>query len=90
MLYLTDLEVFPYQDTSKSAGMDYLFPGEEKVFAKWFTGEIRVPLGDELQYVHMEYDTLYEKDLFLKIWRGRLKSERVVDNTAAFGPWKKG
>jgi hypothetical protein len=26
-------------------GIDYLFPEEEIVFAKWFTGEIRVGIG---------------------------------------------
>jgi hypothetical protein len=37
----------------------------------------------------MEYDSIFEKDLFLKFWRRVLKSERVVDNTQAFERRKK-
>lgn len=36
-LYLTDLHVFI---RNKEVGLDYLFPGEDKVFADWVSGEI--------------------------------------------------
>ncbi len=31
--------------------MEYLFPGQKEVFAGWFTGEIRIPVGEMLDYV---------------------------------------
>lgn len=36
-------------------GMDFIFPNQKIVFAEWFSGEIRVPLGDMLDYVHGGY-----------------------------------
>lgn len=36
-LYLKDLHVFI---RNKEVGLDYLFPGEDKIFADWISGEI--------------------------------------------------
>lgn len=60
--------------------MDFLFPGQIEVFADWFTGEIRIPQGDLLEYVHGGYDSTYEKDLFLDFKEGYLVSYNYVNN----------
>lgn len=58
-----------------------LFPETPKgVFAHWFSGEIRCPLGKQLKYVHMGYSSIYEQDLFLKFEKGVLIKERLVKN----------
>ena len=62
-------------------GMDFLFPDQKEVFADWFTGEIRIPQGDLLEYVHGGYDSTYEKDLFLDFKEGYLVSYKYVYNT---------
>jgi hypothetical protein len=67
-------------DQGREVGIDYLFPGQTHVFAEWFSGEIRVPRGRMLEYIHAGYETIYEKDMFLKFEKGILKSRRVVDN----------
>ena len=61
--------------------MDFLFPDQKEVFADWFTGEIRIPQGDLLEYVHGGYDSTYEKDLFLDFKEGYLVSYKYVYNT---------
>jgi hypothetical protein len=60
--------------------INYLFPGQNKVFANWFSGEIRVPQGERLDNVNMGFSTLYEKDLFLVIENGKLVNQYLVDN----------
>ena len=64
--------------------MDYLFPGQEKVFADWYSGEIRVPQGKLLEYIHLGFASVYEKDLFLKIEAGQVVGKREIDNTAPY------
>jgi hypothetical protein len=50
-----------------------LFPNEEgPVFASWFTGSLICPNGPEVNYVHMGYETTYEKYLIIEIERGNL------------------
>jgi hypothetical protein len=63
MLYLTDLHGFISTDEdgglmNKSVGMDYLFPGQDKVLADWFSGVLRLPHGEIIRYIHQEYDSI--------------------------------
>lgn len=69
----------------KHVGLDYLFQGQNEVFAEWFTGELRIPQGEMLQYIHMGYASIYEEDLYLKIQDGILINSRIVDNRSKFG-----
>jgi hypothetical protein len=60
-----------------------LFPGkvdQGRVLAYWFTGELRIPEGNILRYVHMGYGSLYEQERFIQVTAGILMSERVLDN----------
>jgi hypothetical protein len=60
--------------------LDFFFPGQKKVFAEWFSGEIRIPCGEMLHYVHMGYGSTFEQDLFLEFKDGVLVNKRLVDN----------
>ena len=60
-----------------------LFPTQVqdgRVFATWFSGELRVPEGELLQYVHMGYGSVYERERFIQVKSGVVVSERRVDN----------
>ncbi len=63
MLFLVKLVAFVGDD--EEMGLDYIFPGQKEVFAGWFTGQVRIPQGELLKYVHMEYESIYERDLVL-------------------------
>lgn len=46
------------------------------LFADWYSGTIRVPQGKMLRYSHNEFDSVYERDLFLDIENGIVKNRR--------------
>jgi hypothetical protein len=66
------------------ANLSELFAGkynQDKVFAGWFSGELRVPDGMRLQYVHMGYGSVYERDIFISVKKGKITDKKIVDNT---------
>ncbi len=77
-LYLIELKL--NLTGGERVGFDYLFPDQQKVFAEWYSGEVKIQAGDMLHYVHMGYESVYEKDIFLKFQKGELIGKRVVDN----------
>jgi hypothetical protein len=81
-LYLIDISA--NSEDGKELSVEDLFPGYgERVFAHWFSGEVRCPQGKLLNYVHGGYASTYEKDLFLTFSKGVLVSERIVVNGAS-------
>lgn len=53
----------------------------QKIKADWFNGELRIPEGELLKYVHMGYGSVYERDIIYTIKSGQVTNKRVVDNT---------
>lgn len=61
--------------------MEKVFPGRQApIFADWYTGELRIPKGEMLQYVHMFYQSEFESDLFLLVDSGIVLKEWEVNN----------
>jgi len=81
-LYLVDL--IAYIEGYKQVDLDYLFPKKKEVFANWFTGEVRIPTGEILEYVHMGYESTFEKDIILQFQDGVMSSEKEIDNREEF------
>ncbi len=81
-LYLIGLKA--YIEGYREVGINYLFPEQKEVFANWFNGEIRIPQGEMLEYVHMGYASMYESDLFLIFEKGILVNQYEVDNVAEY------
>jgi len=52
----------------------------KKVFAGWYTGILRVPMGEMLKYAHMGYDSVFEFDLLIMVESGKVKSTTTKDN----------
>jgi len=64
-----------------------LFPKQSlPIEATWFTGVIRVPQGKQLEYVHMGFESVYEKDRFLHFENGVLTKVQVKDNRPSRAP----
>jgi hypothetical protein len=81
-LYLLELHG-TLKDGTK-ASVSTIFPDfPERVFAHWYTGTIRIPLGKQLSYVHMGYGSTFERDMLLDLERGVLKNTRVRQNGTA-------
>lgn len=51
-----------------------------KVFADWFTGTISSPRGKLIHYVHMGYESIYEKDVEYNFVQGKFKDSLVFNN----------
>jgi hypothetical protein len=77
-LYLIDFRRFIQGNLESD--LEFLFPELNKVFAQWFTGTIRLPIGECIYRDYSGYDSVYEKDIFLEIKEGILLSEREVEN----------
>ncbi len=78
-LYLVALRAHrSYEDI---AGLEDIFPGYPNgVFAHWYSGEIRLPQGSLLKYIHGGYASTYEYDLFLEIKKGLVVNKRAAHN----------
>jgi hypothetical protein len=67
-LYLVELSA--HKTYLEIVGIPETFPGFDKVFAHWFTGELRLPQGKMLKYVHGVYASTYEYDLLIQVKQG--------------------
>jgi hypothetical protein len=77
-LYLLSLNGSTGDDTE--VGLDAIFPGWPRVFAHWYSGTLRVPLGRQLTYQHMGYGSRYERDLMIDVRRGVVTGTREIHN----------
>ena len=77
-LYLVALSAHKTYD--EILGLSDVFPGYERVFAHWFTGELRCPQGARLEYRHMGYASIYEYDLLMEFKQGVLVNKHARHN----------
>ncbi len=52
----------------------------DPILADWFSGVLRVPQGEEIEYVHMGFGTVYEQELRIRIENGVVVKSRSIDN----------
>jgi hypothetical protein len=75
-LYLTGIDT-----ENENLKLENVFPGREApIFADWFTGELRIPQGEMLQYVHMFYQSTFESDLYFFVDNGLILSDWIKEN----------
>ena len=78
-LYLIGLEG-GFEDGS-ALTLEALFPGyPERVFAHWFSGQVRLPQGNLVEYIHAGYASVYEANLFLDFEDCVLVREELKSN----------
>ena len=61
-----------------------LFPGEDTVFANWFTGKLRIPIGAQIYQGRDYFESIFEFELVLEIEKGYLIGNKFY-NTAKKG-----
>lgn len=62
-----------------------LFPDSDgRVLADWFTGELRIPRGKRLKYIHMGFSSIYESELKIQIKQGVVGDIQLADNLTNF------
>ncbi len=71
----------PNLENERDATLAELFPeSPDRVFANWFSDELRCPSGRLLGYVHSGYSSVYEFDMFLRFRQGVLIEKQTVTN----------
>lgn len=76
-LYLIGLEG---SSENGIVGLDYLFPNQNEVFANWFSGELKVPQGEMIEYHHRGHFSVFEKDIIFTFQSGVLIKQVLRDN----------
>ena len=61
-----------YLDDLNEVDMSYLFPKEKEVFARWYSGIVKIPQGKLLEFNQLTPTSIYEDDLMLCIENGKL------------------
>ncbi len=83
-LYLVGIYSCCSYENKIHADLEKLF-GEKyvngKVKADWVTEEILSPQGKLIHYVHMGYESIYEREVVFKIEKGSLKGTITYDNS---------
>lgn len=79
-LYLTKFEINACSTERKRAiPLDKLFPGKSQpVLADWYSGYLVIPQGKMTQYVHMGYESRYERYLVVHILKGNVAEQKVL------------
>lgn len=84
-LYLVNL-TGQLKDGTK-ANLATIFPNyPDRVFAHWYSSNVRIPQGKLLEYVHLGYNSVYEKDLFLYFKNGIVVKTETVENGESTNP----
>ena len=59
-----------YSMTELAKGVQFLFPGESRVFAYWFTGVLKINVGKVIEYKHRGYESVFESTIEVQIKNG--------------------
>jgi len=81
-LYLIGIHA-TYEDGGEAILEDF-FPGyPDRVFAHWYSGQLRCSRGELLEYAHAGFGSRYEEDLLIDIDRGVVIAHRTTHNGEA-------
>ena len=58
----------------------YQVSDKNPIFADWFSGVIRIPKGDFLEYIHIGFASVYEQEIHVKIENGKVIKSNIIDN----------
>ena len=59
--------------------------GKDSIFADWFTGELHIPKGGMLDYIHAGFDSVYEQEIILTLEHGVVINTEIIIPTRAIG-----
>lgn len=75
-LYLIGLK--GYLEGYTEATLAAIFPDfPDRVFAHWYSGPLRIPQGEMLNYFHGGYGSTYERDVLLDVERGVIVNTQI-------------
>lgn len=81
-LYLLKLAEGGCDEKAAEIPLAKVLPNQKPpIKATWFSGVLTIPQGEQLEYVHMGYGSIYEKELHLTIKDGKLVDKTTIDNS---------
>lgn len=86
-LYLTNILSCNYYEDGIKADLKTVFGTEYqngKVKANWVTGEILIPKGELIHYVHSGYGSFYQSEVVLTFKNGILNNQIEYDNSNSY------
>ena len=72
---LVNLEAYVYN--YRKFDIHCLFPGEDIVFANWYTGKLRIPFGFPIYQGGDYFQSIFDFELTIKIEKGYLVGTRM-------------
>ena len=75
LLLLVELDGCVYN--YRKVDIHCLFPGEDTVFANWFTGKLRIPFGFPIYQGGDYFQSIFDFELTIKIEKGHLVGTRM-------------
>ena len=79
-LYLVGVDAH-LEDKQRACTLQDIFPeATGSVFANWYSGVLRVPQGELINYVHMGYESTYERELFITVESGVVVGRETYSN----------
>ena len=58
-----------------------VFPGfPDRAYAHWYSGTLRVAMGEQVKYVHMGFASRYETEVLLDVQKGVVVGRKVKHN----------
>ena len=80
-LYLTALYADPCKDNPTPIPLSTFFSNVDgPVHAVWYSGNLVIPQGKIIEYVHMGYESKYEKYLIITIEQGNVKDSKLTNS----------
>jgi hypothetical protein len=71
----------------KPASLETFSPGfPDRVFAHWYSGQVRLLMGQQLEYVHGGYASTYEQDLLIDFDHGVISQTTLRHNNLPAQP----
>jgi len=86
-IYLTNIFSCNFFDDGIKSDLETVFGSEYnsgKVKASWINGEILIPKGEVIHYIHDGYESFYETELVLTFKKGILIEQKEYDNSKSY------
>lgn len=80
-LYLTNIDGFTVIGGEKFTINTLFAQRDGPVFAEWFSGAIRIPRGELINYIHGGFASVYERDEWLEFKEGVVTDQWIKENT---------
>ena len=78
-LYLIGLE--GYFENGEKVSLNSFFLGcSNRIFADWYSGKIRTPKGNLIDYKYGGFSSRYEQDLIFHVIKGQIISLEIIKN----------